>query len=228
MPAGLEPAVAAITLQAITSPLSAASGIAAALSSAPARRALLGEGQRPFAGVGGREDRFDDDLSAGPELIDGPVGRAGDDRLVAATASGPLAAIARRAHGRGQRPPGAVSRLTRPKWWRAARRGLTGQRELHGDLVGYPPGQPQQAARGGHQAALDLREAELRVVRRDDQVAGQRDLAAAGQRVALDRGDERLGRGRLSEPPKPRPGMGRSRPGRPSGPFPRRTCRPRR
>ena len=79
MPAGLEPGVAAITLQAITSPLSVASGIAAALSPAPARRALLGEGQRPFAGVVGREDRFDDDPLPVPELASRPAGRTGDD-----------------------------------------------------------------------------------------------------------------------------------------------------
>ena len=51
MPAGLEPAVAAITLQAITSPLSAASGIAAALSPAPAGRALLPERERALPRV---------------------------------------------------------------------------------------------------------------------------------------------------------------------------------
>ena len=60
-------------------------------------------------------------------------------------------------------------------------------------------GQPDEPAGRGDQAALDLRDAEARVARGDDQVAGQRDLEPAGQRVALDRGDQRLARRALRD-----------------------------
>ena len=68
------------------------------------------------------------------------------------------------------------------------------------------PGQPLGAAGAGHHPDPDLRLAELGVVAGDDQVAGHRQLAAAAEGEAADRGDER-------EPDRPDPV-----PGRRSGP----------
>lgn len=56
---------------------------------------------------------------------------------------------------------------------------------------------------GGDQPALGLRQPELGVPRRDDHVAGQGHLAAAGERVALDGGDQRLGRRALGDAGEP-------------------------
>ena len=55
------------------------------------------------------------------------------------------------------------------------------------------PGQPLGAAGAGDQAEQDLRLAELGVLGGDPEVGAQRQLAAAAQRVAGDRGDHRLG-----------------------------------
>jgi hypothetical protein len=57
----------------------------------------------------------------------------------------------------------------------------------------------QQPTAAGHQSALDLRNAERRVRRGHDQVRGQRQLGAAGQREPLDRRDQRLDRRLLVE-----------------------------
>ena len=117
-------------------------------------------------------------------------------RLVAATASGPLAVIlSANAIAASSAPPGSASTLTMPSAWaRSAVKVLTGQRQFHGDGVRNALRQPQQSAAAGHQAALDLGNAERRVPRRHDQVGGQRQLGAAGQRIALDGSDQRLGR----------------------------------
>ena len=69
---------------------------------------------------------------------------------------------------------------------------VAGERQLHREVVRDPLREPDQRAGGGDQPALDLRDADLRVARRDDQVAGERDLEAAGDREALDRRDDRL------------------------------------
>jgi len=45
--------------------------------------------------------------------------------------------------------------------------------------------QPQQPASGSDEAALDLRQPELRAAGGGDEVARQDDLEAAGERVAL-------------------------------------------
>jgi len=70
------------------------------------------------------------------------------------------------------------------------------QRQLHGQVVRNPPRKPQQRRAGRDEAALDLGDAEPRAPGRDDQIARQRDLEAAGDGEALDRGDQRLLRGR--------------------------------
>ena len=53
------------------------------------------------------------------------------------------------------------------------------------------PWQPLRAACAGDQAELDLRLPELRVLGRDPDVAGHRELEPAAQAVAVDRGDHR-------------------------------------
>ena len=52
----------------------------------------------------------------------------------------------------------------------------------------------------GNDAELDFRLAELRIVRRDDEIALHRKLAAAAKREARDRGDDRLARMRGAIP----------------------------
>ena len=54
------------------------------------------------------------------------------------------------------------------------------------------PGQPLGAAEARHDAEVDLGLAELRGVGGDDEVAHHRELAAAAEAVAGDRGDDRL------------------------------------
>jgi hypothetical protein len=67
-----------------------------------------------------------------------------------------------------------------------------GERQLHRDVARQLAWQAEQPARGGDEVALDLRDAEHRGARRDQQIARQRDLGAAGERRSVDRGDDRL------------------------------------
>ena len=76
---------------------------------------------------------------------------------------------------------------------------VAGERQLHHHVVGHPPRQAQQRAAGRHQRALGLGDAQLGALRRNDQVAGERDLHAARDREALDRRDQRLARGPLGD-----------------------------
>ena len=76
---------------------------------------------------------------------------------------------------------------------------LAGQRDLHGQVIGNALRQPDQSARGGGQAPPDLGRAEPGRLAGHDQVTGQGQLEPAGQRVALDRRDQRLGRRPLDE-----------------------------
>jgi len=80
---------------------------------------------------------------------------------------------------------------------------VTGQREFECLLVRNALLQAQQRAARGHQAALDFGNAELRRARCHYQVSGEHDLGSAGQRVALDRRDQRLARGPLGEADAP-------------------------
>jgi hypothetical protein len=80
---------------------------------------------------------------------------------------------------------------------------FTGQRDVHSELVWQDFGQPQQAAGRRDEAALDLGQAELGVARGDDQVGGEREFAAAGQRPAFDGGYQRFRRRALGEAAEP-------------------------
>ena len=122
-------------------------------------------------------------------------------RLVAATASGPLAVIfSASAIAASSTFPGSARTLTSPSSWaRCGRQVVTGQRQLHGDRVRDALRQPQQSPTAGHQSSFDLGDAERRVPGRDDQVGGQRQLGAAGQGVPLHRRDQRLGRRTFGE-----------------------------
>ena len=77
---------------------------------------------------------------------------------------------------------------------------LAGEDDLGGDPRRQQARQANQAATGGEQAAAHLGQAEGRLAGGDDQVAGERHLEAAGQRVPLDRGDQWLRGRRLGEP----------------------------
>src|SRR4051794_37665121 len=80
---------------------------------------------------------------------------------------------------------------------------LAGERPLHGEVVRDPLWQPDQAPAGRDEAALDLGQPELRVLGGHDHVAGKGDLEAAGDRVSLDRRDQRLRRGLLHDAGEP-------------------------
>ena len=143
-------------------------------------------------------------------------------------------AVARRSRRRARArppapPPGSVSRLTIPISCRALGADrVAGEGELHRQVVRDPARQPQQRAGGGDQPALDLGDAEARVARGHDQVARERDLEPAGQRVALDRGDQRLARRRARRCRRSR-GPRRTaarRPRTPSGPCPAQNVPP--
>ena len=73
---------------------------------------------------------------------------------------------------------------------------VAGERQLHDDVVGHAPRQPQQRAAGGHERALGLGDPHFGALGGDDQIAGERDLHAAGDGEALDRRDQRLARRR--------------------------------
>ena len=124
---------------------------------------------------------------------------------MAASASGPLRAIAagelERGVDRAARLGQAVDDAERVGALGVDR--VAGERELHGQAVGHPARQAQQRAGGGDERALDLGDAEPGAPRGDDEVAGQRDLEAAGDREALDRRDERLARRALDDAGEP-------------------------
>ena len=67
-----------------------------------------------------------------------------------------------------------------------------GQAEIHRLGLADRPGHALGAARAGDDAEVDLRLAEPRRVGGDDEVAHHRQLAAAAEREARDRGDHRL------------------------------------
>ena len=122
--------------------------------------------------------------------------------LEAATASGPL-----RGDRRGQLERGVdgAARLgeavddAQSSCARSASIGSPVSASSIASVVGHARGRRSSAPRGGHERALDLRDAELGARGGDDQVAGQRDLEAARDREALDRGDERLARRALDD-----------------------------
>ena len=86
-----------------------------------------------------------------------------------------------------------TTRLTRPICSASSRRDLTsGQQQIERDALADQPRQPLRAAVAGNDAEVDLRLAEPRRVGRDAQRARHRQLAAAAEREAVDRGDHRL------------------------------------
>ena len=91
-------------------------------------------------------------------------------------------------------PPGSVRRLARPM--RSASSPLdaaAGEDEVERVAVADQARQANGAAVDERHAPAPAEHAEHRVARRDPQVAPERELEAARHRVALDRGDHRLG-----------------------------------
>ena len=81
-------------------------------------------------------------------------------------------------------------RLTRPDALRFL--GVhhpAGEAHFHRLGLADRAGEPLRSAHAGRDAELDLGLAEFRVVRGEDEVAHHRELAAAAQRIAGDRGD---------------------------------------
>jgi hypothetical protein len=69
---------------------------------------------------------------------------------------------------------------------------LAGERYLGGPLDRDLPLQPDQSAGGGEQSTPHLRQPEPRLIGGDHQVARERELGAATERVPVDRGHHRL------------------------------------
>ena len=115
-------------------------------------------------------------------------------RLAAATASGALAAIV----GRDRAAPAACSvgglttPLTRPmRSASSASMIVAGEDQLSRRATPTRRRQPLRAAEAGDDAQADLGHARTSPSRRVDEVAGQRQLAAAAQREAVHRRDHR-------------------------------------
>ena len=70
----------------------------------------------------------------------------------------------------------------------AARR----EHDVGGDVLAHRAGQPLRPAAAGRKAEQPLRQTEARARRAEDDVAAERQLEAAAERVAADRGDGRL------------------------------------
>src|SRR5436190_7469985 len=73
----------------------------------------------------------------------------------------------------------------------ASREHAPGEDHVHRHGLAHGPRQPLRASRSREHSEVDLRLAELRRLGRDDQVAQHRELAAAAEAEAGDRGDER-------------------------------------
>src|SRR3546814_19856201 len=87
---------------------------------------------------------------------------------------------------------------------------VAGEHMLHRELLRHLLRKAEGTACRGEQSDLDLGQAELGMIRRDDDVAHQRNLAPAAEGDAVDRGDDRL-RDRMRDPagkaPGPLPGL---------------------
>ena len=92
------------------------------------------------------------------------------------------------------------------------RNRLAGEQHLEGDVVGDPLRQADDAALPGDESPLHLRQPEFRVLRRDDQVAGQHHFEATAERPSFDGRDERLAHHRLGEPAESTAGKDRGLP----------------
>ena len=95
-------------------------------------------------------------------------------RLVAARASGAFwLIVAASSTGHGERLAGRHQPVDQagPVQLRG-RDAVSGQCDLHGQVVGDPAGQPEQAAGGRDQAAGDFRQPETGLLAGHDQVAG--------------------------------------------------------
>ena len=94
-----------------------------------------------------------------------------------------------------------TTRATRPA--ALGLRGIhhaAGEDEVHGLGLADRVGEPLRAADAGNDAELDLRLAEFGVVGGDDEIALHGQLAAAAERKARHRGDDRLARRRRLMP----------------------------
>ena len=144
-----------------------------------------------------------------------PPARAARDSAHRDRASSRRCARRARAPRRRPRRPG-TTRFTRPSCERAVGVDrVAGHRELERDRERHALREPDQPAGGGHQPALHLGDAEPRGVGRDDEVARQHDLEAAGERGAVDRGDDRLREVARRRCPRSRPSRSRCRRARP-------------
>ena len=100
--------------------------------------------------------------------------------------------------------PGSVRTLTKPDLVGACRVNRTpGEDQLPGDIEGQGPRRPEEAGAGRHHPDADLRQAEARRARGDDQIAGEDDLESSAEGRALDRGDQRLAAPAADDPVLP-------------------------
>src|SRR6478752_6557917 len=184
------------------SPRSMARGF---LGAGPIRRALLGERDRAFLGIVGGEDRNDVFELLLPHLVFTPIRRLGHDLLGGRYRHRPVGGDPLRECDRpGQRFAWLGHHVDEaPRLTLLSGKAVTGQREFERLLKWNALLQAQQPTARGHQAALDLGNAELRATRCHHQVGSQHDLGAAGQCVTLHSGDQRFARRAFGEADAP-------------------------
>ncbi len=157
------------------------------------RLALLEEGGHALDPVLGRHRQ----LVEAPLVLEpgGEGGLLGDEHGLLGEPGGDRRALG---DGRGERhrllqPAAALDDLVDQAQLQRGRgvEALAGEHELHRSLLAEHPRQALGATAAGDDSEVDLRLAELGALGGDDHVAGERQLAAAAQRVAGDGGDHR-------------------------------------
>ena len=109
---------------------------------------------------------------------------AGMIAFMAWSASGALS-LRREATSRARsisRSAGRTSRTSPPVFRFLRAHVPSGEEEVHGDIVGNAPRQALDRTRAGEEPALHLGQPELRMVRREQDVGGQRQLETAADR----------------------------------------------
>ena len=157
------------------------------------RWSLLDEGRHALALVVGREEQEERAPLVSRPATSGSSSARRIACFAASTATGGCAAI-RPASSSAAASVSSAGTTSADEAVASASRGAdrpAGEDQLHRPGLADRPRQPLGPAGAGHDAELDLGLAELGVLAGDDQVAAHRQLAAAAEREAADRGDQR-------------------------------------